>query len=111
METDGSGGAAWLKFNYGGISPAKVVHVAIATAKGRAETAFRTRCADVPGFPRTLFDVMAPSPNAYFTPLMAALNAAHPGTGQTGDFCELIGTKGDTTMRALATSVAALATH
>ena len=110
-QTDGYGGASWLKFSYGSISPAKVVQVAIATSEGESETAFETRCAAVPGFPQNEFDVIGPSANAYFTPLMAALNAAYPGTGQSGDFCTLIGSKADTTMRALATSVAALATH
>jgi hypothetical protein len=110
-QTDGYGGATWLKFSYGSISPAKVVQVAIATSEGESETAFETRCAAVPGFPQNDFDVIGPSQNSYFTPLMGALNAANPGTGQTGDFCTLIGAKADTTMRALATSVAALATH
>ena len=109
VETDGYGGASWLKFNYGSISPAKVVQVAIATSEGESETAFETRCGAVPGFPQNEFDVIGPSPNAYFTPLMAALNTANPGTGQSGDFCTLIGSKADSTMRALATSVAALA--
>jgi hypothetical protein len=111
LQTDGYGGASWLQFTNGSISPAKVVQVAIATSEGESETAFETRCGAVPGFPQNDFDVIGPSPNAYFTPLMTALNAAYPGTGQSGDFCTLIGTKADTTMRALATSVAALATH
>ena len=109
LQTDGYGGASWLKFSYGSISPAKVVQVAIATSEGESESAFETRCSAVPGFPQNEFDVIGPSSNAYFTPLMAALNAANPGTGQSGDFCTLIGTKADSTMRALATSVAALA--
>jgi len=69
-------------------------------------TSFRKRCADVPGFPLTLFDVMAPSPNAYFTPLTTALNAAHRGTGSIGDFCELIGEKPEAAMMKLGNSVA-----
>jgi hypothetical protein len=111
LQTDGYGGASWLKFSYGSIAPAKVVQVAIATSEGESEMAFQTRCSAVPGFPQNEFDVIGPSQNSYFTPLMAALNAAYPGTGQSGDFCTLIGTKADSTMRALATSVAALATH
>ena len=62
------------------------------------------------GFPPNLFDVMGPSPNVYFTPLMAALNAANPGTGQSGDFCQLIGSSPDAAIKALGNSVAALAT-
>jgi hypothetical protein len=111
LDTDGYGGASWLTFSGGSISPAKVVQVAIATSEGESASAFETRCSAVPGFPQNDFDVIGPSPNSYFTPLMAALNAAYPGTGQSGDFCTLIGQKGDTTMRSLATSVAALATH
>jgi hypothetical protein len=110
-QTDGYGDATWLKFSYGAISPAKVVQVAIATSEGESESAFESRCSAVPGFPQNEFDVIGPSANAYFTPLMAALNAAYPGTGQTGDFCTLIGSKADTTMRGLAISVAALASH
>jgi hypothetical protein len=111
LQTDGYGGASWLHFSYGSIPPAKVVQVAIATSEGESETAFEARCTAVPGFPQNDFDVIGPSANAYFTPLMSALNAAYPGTGQNGDFCTLIGSKADSTMRALATSAAALATH
>jgi hypothetical protein len=112
LDTDGYGGATWLSFTSGtGISPAKVVQVAIATSEGESETAFATRCTAVPGFPQNDLDVIGPSANAYFTPLLAALNAAYPGTGQSGDFCTLIGSKADSTMRSLAISVAALATH
>jgi hypothetical protein len=111
LDTDSYGGASWLSFTSGSISPAKIVQVAIATSEGESESAFVTRCQMIPGFPQNDFDVIGPSPNAYFTPLMAALNAANPGTGQSGDFCTLIGTKADTTMRSLASSVASLATH
>jgi hypothetical protein len=109
LDTDAYGGATWLQFTSGSIAPNKIVQVAIATSEGESESAFESRCMAVPGFPQNEFDVIGPSPNAYFTPLMAALNAANPGTGQTGDFCTLIGTKADATMRSLASSVASLA--
>jgi hypothetical protein len=106
LETDASGAAAWLNFGGPGIKPGQLLHVAIATSELEDLTAFRTRCGNVPGFPRTLFDVMAPSPNAYFAPLTAALNAAHRGTGSIGDMCELIGEKPDAAIKKLGNSVA-----
>jgi hypothetical protein len=105
-DRNADGTAAWLNFNGPGISPSKILHVAIATKEQEDLSSFRTRCAKVPGFPMTLFDVMAPSPNAYFTPLTAALNNANRGTGTMGDFCELIGEKPDAAMMRLGTSVA-----
>ena len=49
---------------------------------------------------------MAPSPNAYFTPLTTALNNAHRGTGTFGDFCELIGKDPAAAMMKLGNNVA-----
>jgi hypothetical protein len=106
LETDTSGNAAWLNFGGTGIRPGQLLHVAIATSEGEDINAFRTRCGKVPGFPMALFDVMAPSPNTYFTPLTTALNNAHRGTGSMGDFCELIGQKPEAAMMKLGNSVA-----
>ncbi len=103
-------GATWLKFAGNSILPAQVVQVAIATSEGESESDFEARCSKVPGFPLNLFDVIGPSPNAYFTPLMAALNAAYPGTGQNGDLCALIGQPPDAAIAAVGSGVAALAT-
>lgn len=110
LETDGYGGATWLTFTNGTISPSQVVQVAIATAEGQSQTDFETRCKAVTGFPLNVLDDVGPSPNAYFTPLMAALNTAHPGTGQSADFCQLIGTMPTAAIQKLGSSVAALAT-
>jgi len=106
LETDAQGNAAWLNFGSTGIKPGQLLHVAIATSEGEDLGAFRTRCGKVPGFPMALFDVMAPSPNAYFGPLTSALNNAHRGTGSMGDLCELIGEKPEAAMMKLGTSVA-----
>jgi hypothetical protein len=106
LETDSTGAAAWLDFAGPGIKPAQVLHVAIATSESESLSAFRSRCGEVPGFPRTLFDVMAPSQNAYFGQLTAALNAVNRGTGSMGDFCELIGQMPDAAIKKLGTSVA-----
>jgi hypothetical protein len=100
------GTAAWLNFNGTGIYPEQILHVAIATKELEDLTSFRTRCAAVPGFPKTLFDVIAPSQNAYFTPLAMSLNSANRGTGSIGDFCELIGEKPDAAMMRLGQNVA-----
>jgi len=106
LETDASGAAAWLNFAGPGIIPAQILHVAIATSETESLAAFRARCGEVPGFPRTLFDVMAPSQNAYFGPLTAALNAAHRGTGAMGDLCDLIGDSPEEEIKKLGTKVA-----
>jgi hypothetical protein len=106
LDTDASGAAAWLNFNGPGMPIGQLLHVAIATSEQESLDSFRTRCAKVPGFPQTLFDVVAPSQNAYFTPLANALDAVHPGTGSIGDFCELIGEKPDAAMMRLGQSVA-----
>jgi hypothetical protein len=108
-DTDINGNATWLSFLNGGISPSKVVQVSIATAEGESQSTFETACGNLAGFPKNLLDVLAPSPNLYFTPLMAALNAANPGTGQSADFCQLIVKSPDSAIRTLSTSVAALA--
>ena len=98
--------ATWLKFAGPGINVGQVLHVAVATSEGENLDAFRTRCGEVPGFPRTLFDVMAPSSNSYFGPLSAELNAVNRGTGNMGDFCELIGERPEAAIMKLGTSVA-----
>ena len=109
LETDGYGGVTWLSFTNGSISPSQVVQVAIATAEGQSQTEFEAKCKAVTGFPLNVLDDVGPSPNAYFTPLMAALNAAHPGTGQSADFCQLIGSMPAAAIQKLGGSVAALA--
>jgi hypothetical protein len=111
LDKDGYGGVTWLSFSSGtSISPSQVVQVAIATAEGQSQTDFETKCKAVTGFPLNVLDDIGPSPNAYFTPLLAALNAANPGTGQSADFCELIGSKPEAAIQKLGSSVATLAT-
>jgi hypothetical protein len=103
------GSLTWLKYPVGTLRPEQVVQVAIATTEGEPIDTFRKRCAAIPGFPKNLFDVIAPSDNSYFTPLMQDLNSAHRGTGAIGDFCSLIGAKPDDAIHALGNSVAAVA--
>ncbi|HVZ87393.1 MAG TPA: hypothetical protein VHG72_10520 [Polyangia bacterium] len=110
LATDGNGNATWLSFQSGGISPAQVVQLSIATSEGESQSDFQARCAKVPGFPLNLFDVIGPSPNLYFTPLMSALNATNPGTGQSGDLCNVLGSMPDAAIQAMGQKVAALAT-
>jgi hypothetical protein len=92
--TNPDGTAAWLHFATGGIPLGQVVHVAIDTKEGEPTDVFRKRCTAINGFPTNLLDVMEPSPALYFDPLIAALNAAHSGTGQTGDLCSMLGELG-----------------
>jgi hypothetical protein len=108
-ETRADGTASWLAFPGKGIRPEQILHVAIATSEGESNSAFRTRCDAVPGFPHSLIDVIGPSPTAYFGPLMDAMNGAHSGTGQRGDFCDLLGNEDAITE--LGKRIASLATH
>ncbi len=114
-ETNPDGTATWLHFANGGMPIDQVVHVALSTTEGETPTAFRARCAAINGFPPDLFDVMEPSSTSYFDPLLKSLNAAHPGTGQGADLCELLGelTLGDPSQRKamnlLVNSVASMA--
>ncbi|HXJ23940.1 MAG TPA: hypothetical protein VMT03_27350 [Polyangia bacterium] len=108
-EADSNGNAAWLSFASGGMPVGQVVQLSVATSEGESESAFQTRCKAVPGFPTAVLDVIGPSSNAYFTPLMQALNSAHSGTGHSGDFCTLIGSKPQDAITALGSGVAALA--
>ena len=103
------GGLTWLQFPYGSLRPEQVVQVSIATSEGESLSDFQTRCGAVPGFPKNLFDVIGPSANPYFGPLMTALNNAHHGTGASGDFCTLIGGKAGEAIKKLGDSVAAVA--
>ena len=82
-ETDAIGAAAWLNFAGPGINAgADAARRHRDRPKGRAVDAFRARCGEVPGFPPTLFDVMAPSPNAYFSPLTDSAQRRQPRHGQ-----------------------------
>jgi hypothetical protein len=111
LDKDSSGGVTWLSFSSGtSISPSQVVQVAVATAEGQSQTDFETKCKAVTGFPLNVLDDIGPSPNLYFTPLMAALNASNPGTGQSADFCQLIGSMPAAAIQQLGSSVATLAT-
>lgn len=85
------GTASWLHYASGGMPVQQIVHVAIATTEGESPDGFIQRCSGVNGFPKALLDVMEPSPTSYFKPLLAALNAANPGTGQSADLCDLLG--------------------
>jgi hypothetical protein len=107
-EADAAGNAAWLKFSGTGIPAGQVVHVAIATSEGEPLSTFRSRCLKVPGFPKNLFDVIEPSANPFFVPLMLSLNNAKSGTGHIGDFCELIGENPEEAVKKLGTRVAAV---
>jgi hypothetical protein len=110
-EKDASGNATWLSFTNDGMPVEKVVQLSIATSEGQSESDFVAACKGVAGFPTSALDVISPSPNAYFTPLMSALNAAHGGTGHSGDFCTLLGSKAADTLNPLADAVASLASR
>ncbi|HVV51151.1 MAG TPA: hypothetical protein VHO06_15895 [Polyangia bacterium] len=109
LDTNADGTASWLSFASGGIAPSRVVQAAIATPELESQADFEAACKQVQGVPLNDLDVMGPSPNAYFGPLMAALDAANPGTGQSADFCTLIGGKPQDAITALATGIAAVA--
>jgi hypothetical protein len=109
VEAANDGTASWLRYATGGLPVARVVHVAIGTREGESLDAFRARCGEVPGFPRNLFDVMEPSTSSYFGPLVQALNRAHPGTGQSADLCDLLGSEARLSLGSLVARVAVMA--
>ena len=109
LDAGPDGGATWLSFASGSIPVGQIVHAAIATSEGEALDAFRTRCTAINGFPLNLFDVIAPSPNPFFTPLAADLEAAHSGTGHFADLCALIGGSPDDAIKSLGIAIAAVA--
>ena len=109
LDTNADGTASWLSFASGGIPPSRVVQASIATPEGEDENSFVAACKSVNGFPLNDLDVIGPSPNAYFGPLMQALNAANPGTGQSADLCTLMGSMPDAAIKALGNGIAAVA--
>jgi hypothetical protein len=109
LATNATGGAAWLDFGDWTLPPQQIVHVSIATSEGEDLAAFRKRC-QKDAVPLDAFDVIAPSPNNYFTPLMSLLNAAHPGTGHLADFCDMLGSMQAAAFQKLGDEVAAVAT-
>ena len=86
--------------------PSRVVQAAVATPEGVSESDFEAKCKAVNGFQPSDFDVIGPSPSAYFQPLMADLNAANPGTGQSADFCSLFGSMPAAAIQALGSGIA-----
>jgi hypothetical protein len=66
VRSDGT--ASWLQqiSSSPGIPMDKVFYVDIVTSEGESTTAFQSRCSNVPGFSRTLLDVIAPSPVIYY---------------------------------------------
>lgn len=106
LDTNADGTASWLTFASGGMMPSRVVQAAIATPEGVSESDFEAKCKMVNGFQTVDFDVIGPSPSAYFQPLMADLNAANPGTGQSADFCSLVGSMPTGAIQALGSGIA-----
>jgi hypothetical protein len=86
------GSAAWLAAAGGGagLPAGRIFFVDFVTSEGESPDAFRARCAAVPGFSRTLLDVMAPSPSIYYYQLVTELG----GRGAVAvrvDLCEALG--------------------
>lgn len=106
LDTNADGTASWLTFANGGMMPSRVVQAAIATPEGVSESAFEAKCMGVNGFQSSDLDVIGPSPSAYFQPLMADLNAVNPGTGQSADFCSLVGSMPTAAIQALGSGIA-----
>jgi hypothetical protein len=108
-EADGDGKARWLQYRTGGMPIENIVHVAIDTKEGESVASFRSRCGNIPMFPKNLFDVMEPSPAAYYGPLVTALGHAHSGTGQSADLCDLFGAEGELDIVRLSAQIASMA--
>ena len=88
--TDSDGSASWLAFAGPGITPNRIVHVAIATSEGGTSTPSASGAATYRGSPPTCRR-HRPVASSLLRPLTDALNSAHRGTGQMGDFCALVG--------------------
>jgi hypothetical protein len=109
--TDGS--AAWLQAIGGatGVPLSRVIFVDIVTSEGEAPAAFQARCAGVPGFSRTLLDVLAPSATIYYGEFVTQASA-HNMLAEKIDLCDALGDSGADLMNQVARDIAArIASH
>jgi hypothetical protein len=105
----GDGTAAWLKLPGGSYPRARIYQVFLTTSEGESAAAFQQRCGGLPGFPKTLLDVIAPSPASYYGDLATGLSA-EGWHAERLDLCEAFAAGGEELLRGLAGRIA-LAGH
>jgi hypothetical protein len=82
-----------------------VYFVDIVTSENESTTQFQARCSAVPGFSRTLLDVIAPSPFVYYDDFKS--QATTRGLlAQKIDLCDALGDPGTSQLRSVAGAIA-----
>ena len=93
--TDDANLASWLALpGPSGLSPARIVHMPVASAEEVSFDQFADRCLAEPNFPAGALDVMEPSENAYFGPFIDQLRA-DGGQGYNIDLCQALSSRSD----------------
>ena len=82
----------------------KVFYVDIVTSEGESTTAFQTRCSAVPGFSRTLLDVIAPSPVVYYNDFKTQASARGLLVDEI-DMCDALGDPSISLLRSAAGAI------
>lgn len=110
--TDGNG-ATWLRFGADArLPPERIFHLSFVTAEGVDDESFFTACANVPGFPQGIVDLMEPSPSPYWHPFAQRLGARASGSAITKDLCAMLGVPGVVEVAGLAKHLASrIAAH
>ena len=103
----GDGTAAWIQpiGASAGVPQNRIVFVDIVTSEGESTQQFQTRCAAVPGFSRTLLDVMEPSPVVYYGDF-ASQAGAHGMFATRLDLCNALGDPGVSMLQTVALEIA-----
>jgi len=101
------GSARWLQAIGGApsVPTSKVMFVDIVTSEGETTSAFQARCSAVPGFSRTLLDVIEPSPVVYYGDFATQVG----GQGLLArkiDLCDALGDAGTSLLRTVAVDIA-----
>ena len=102
----GDGTASWLQQIGGspGIAMDHVYWVDIVTSEAESTSAFTARCSAVPGFSRTLLDVIAPSPAVYYNDFKTQ-GTSRGLLVQEIDMCEALGDPSVSLLRSAAGAI------
>jgi hypothetical protein len=105
--TRGDGTAQWLQAIGGapGVQVNRVMFVDIVTSEAETTAAFDARCSAVPGFSRTLLDVIEPSPVVYYGDF-ATQAGAQGMVARKIDLCDALGDSGTSLLRTVAVDIA-----
>ncbi|HJZ88485.1 MAG TPA: hypothetical protein VKN99_25105 [Polyangia bacterium] len=102
------GSASWLAVagRGPGVPIGKLIFLDIITSENESPDAFRTRCAAVPGFSRTLLDDLEPSPVVYYTDFQSQIGGRGPVATAPLDLCDAFGDAGRMLMQTAAHAIA-----